>query len=135
MKKATTTTTRQKRTGGWTTALVTFIFILVPALLIIVFLGGDYSANGKGKFGLGLEFAIAISFIAYAILLTIFLWWIQLTWIDIANFIIPVAIVMMGIFITHRMPVWSRALIVLSLIITALPVNIIIGNISDKLQN
>ncbi len=123
---------RVKRTGGWTTALSTFVFIVIPALLINIFLGGDFS-KGKGPLSLGEEFGVAIGFIAYSFILVLFLLWIQLAWVDIANFIIPTAIVMMGIFLSYHIPYsWARALIAIALMMIALPVNMITTRISDS---
>ncbi|MCP4336672.1 MAG: hypothetical protein GY679_02345 [Mycoplasma sp.] len=122
------------KTGSWTTAIVTFIFILIPALMIIIFLSSDFNNDGSSVFNIGIEFAIAFSFILYSVLLVVFLWWIQLTWIDIANFIIPIAIVMMTIFLSHRLSTWVRALIVLPLILTTLPISIITNSLTERMD-
>ncbi len=112
-----------KRTGSWTQVLVTLVFILIPALFIWIFLSKDF--NVVQVLSIGELWAIAIGFIAYAILITIFLIWIQLIWIDTMNFTLPVSIVLMAILLSQDVVIWGRALIVIALIFTALPVNMI----------
>ncbi|NQZ29111.1 MAG: hypothetical protein HRT98_01870 [Mycoplasmatales bacterium] len=111
----------EKRTGAWTQALVTLIFILIPAIIMWIFLSKDF--NVKQVLNLGELWGVAIGFIGYALLITLFLIWIQLIWIDTMNFTLPVAIVLMSILLSQNVVIWGRALIVISLIFTALPVN------------
>ena len=111
----------EKRTGAWTQALVTLVFILIPAIVMWVFLSKDFDA--KQVLTTGELWAVAIGFVSYALLITMFLMWIQLIWIDTMNFTLPVAMVLMSILLSQDVVIWGRALIVISLIFTALPVN------------
>ncbi len=113
----------EKRTGAWTQALVTLVFILIPAIVMWVFLSKDF--NAKVVLSLGELWSVAIGFIVYALFITLFLMWIQLIWIDTMNFTLPVAIVLMSILLSQNIVIWGRALIVIGLIFTALPVNMI----------
>ncbi len=111
----------EKRTGAWTQALVTLVFILVPAIVMWVFLSKDFDA--KQVLTTGELWAVAFGFVGYALLITLFLMWIQLIWIDTMNFTLPVAMVLMSILLSQDVVIWGRALIVIALIFTALPVN------------
>ncbi|CAM9109170.1 MAG3450 family membrane protein [Mycoplasma todarodis] len=111
----------EKRTGSWTQALVTLVFILIPAIVMWIFLSKDF--NAKQVLTTGELWAVAIGFVSYALLITLFLMWIQLIWIDTMNFTLPVAMVLMSILLSQDVVIWGRALIVISLIFTALPVN------------
>ncbi|TCG11516.1 MAG3450 family membrane protein [Mycoplasma todarodis] len=111
----------EKRTGSWTQALVTLVFILIPAIVMWVFLSKDF--NAKPILSTGELWGVAVGFVGYALLVTLFLIWIQLIWIDTMNFTIPVSIVLMSILLSQNVVIWGRALIVIALIFTALPVN------------
>ncbi|CAM9099451.1 MAG3450 family membrane protein [Mycoplasma marinum] len=126
-----------KRTGGWTQTLVTFVFILVPAMVMWVFLSKDF--GNKQLLTTGELWGVAIGFIFYSILISIFLIWIRLIWIDTLNFTVPVAIVLMAIMLSQDVVIWGRALIAIGMIFTALPVNMItvryIENLAIKNNN
>ncbi len=124
----------EKRTGAWTQALVTLVFILIPAIIMWVFLSKDF--NAKQVLTVGELWGVSIGFIGYSILVTLFLMWIQLIWIDTMNFTLPVAIVLMSILLSQDVVIWGRALIVIALIFTALPVNMFtIRYIEHKIKN
>ncbi len=122
--------TQTKRTGTWTQVLVTLIFIMIPSILIMAFLSKDFGS--KISLSVAATWGIAIGFVSYSFILGLILVLLKIVWIDIYNNILPIAIVLMSLFLTQSLPSWARAIIAISLVITALPVNMITTRLSHK---
>lgn len=112
---------KNDRTNGWVQVLLSLLLVIVPGIMLWVFLSGDWQNNLPLKYWEIL--LVAISFVLYTFLITWILILVNIVWYDMFNFTLPIAIILMGILLTYPIPTWARAIITLSLVFLAWPIN------------
>ncbi|MCK5945752.1 MAG: hypothetical protein KAG04_00620 [Mycoplasmataceae bacterium] len=120
-----------KKNDGWMNALFALLLIVVPVLVGFYFLLPDWT--GRYVISYGAMWGVAIGFIAYVVLISYILIKVKLLTLDSIAFNIPVTIVMVGIFVSPYLPIWARGLIVLTLIMSALPANMLVTRIKEEI--
>ena len=111
-----------KKNDGWVNALFALIFIAVPAVILFYFFLPSWT--DKKPIEYGYIWLIAISFLLYVGLFSFIL--IKFDWLpfESLNFNVPISVSLMIILVSHPLPLWATALLVLLGILSAFPVNI-----------
>ncbi len=128
-----------KRSNGWVNALLTLIVVAIPAIILYYFTLPDWNNVKDLKnfstylIPYGYMWLIAIGFILAVTSFLIFFMWLRWVNLDIFNFAIPLTLVLMGIYLTPMLPIWGRAILVISLILTAFPIMMLTTKIKERI--
>ena len=121
-----------KKNDGWINALSAMLLIVVPVLIGFYFLLPDWTS--KWVISYGVMWGVSFGFMAYVAIMSYILIHFKVLTIDSIAFNIPITIVMVGIFLSPGIAIWARGLIVLGLILTAIPSNMLVTKIKDEIK-
>lgn len=122
----------KSKINSWMTPIYTFFVVVVPGMMIWLLFSSDFGL-ATNEPPLWLKFLIALGFISFVSILTMFLICIRLLKISVLWFAIPISIIFMGIFLTNPLLPWVRALICLPLVLLFLPIKILSEKIEMKI--
>ncbi len=81
--------------------------------------------TGEPPFNKGGMWGVALGYAAYVILISSFLIFTKLVSYNSLNFNIPLGLIFAVLFISYGLPTWSRAVLIISMVFLAFPVNML----------
>lgn len=121
-----------KRSSAWVKSLFLLFFILLPAILIWFFTSPDFGTN-IFNFSFWTFFGISIAFIFYSFIITLIFFFFRLLDLQIFYFLVPITLSLAGIYLSYSLPLWARFLVTVTLVLSAIPTNIIVNAIEDRM--
>jgi hypothetical protein len=116
------------RTKSWIKPAYTLFVVAIPSFFMWFFLGKDFGFTPP--LSLGYNFLVAIAFIIVIITITLFLIYFKILKMSIMTFVVPILICFMSIFLSSWLVgdnQWYRILIIVPLVFTVIPVNILVN--------
>lgn len=121
---------------SWIKPLYTLFVVAIPSFFIWFFLGKDFiPEKEKPPLDIWLNILIAISFIIIVITITLFLVYLKILDMSIMTFVVPIIICFMAIFLSSWLDgdnQWYRVLIIIPLVFTVIPINILVSKYENK---
>ena len=121
------------KVNSWIKPLYTLFVVAIPSFFIWLFLGKDFGKTPPLSFGYNV--LIAISFIIVIGIITSVLIYFKILKTSILNFIVPIVICFMAIFLSSWIDgdnQWYRILIIIPLVFIVIPINILVDKYDRK---